>query len=99
MIDFRKGRLAMDRELKPGDTIVFTGLLGLNMGPQEHRERFKSVAAECGLRVTTAVSGKTTFLVADDPETDSGKASKARDLGTPIVDYATYLRDWGIRLL
>lgn len=45
-----------------------------------------------GLRVTGSVSSNTTLVVAADPDSLSGKARKARSLGVPIVDYATYLR-------
>lgn len=41
--------------------------------------------------MTGVVSRKTTIVVAADPDSISGKARKARDLGIPIVDYATYL--------
>jgi len=72
--------------LKPGDAVVFTG-----DAPGVDRTDLEYQARALGLRVTGAVSGKTGLVVAADPDSISGKARKARDLGVPIVDYATYL--------
>lgn len=72
--------------LSQGDAVVFTGeALGVERSELEYQAR------SLGLRVTGAVSGKTKLVVAADPDSISGKARKARDLGIPIVDYATYL--------
>lgn len=70
-----------------GDAVVFTGET-----PGIDRAGLEYQASALGLRVTGAVSGKTRLLVAADPDSLSGKARKARDLGVPIVDCATYLR-------
>lgn len=72
--------------LRPGDTVVFTG-----DAPGIDRAELEYQARALGLRVTGAVSGKTNLVVAADPDSISGKARKARDLGLPIVDYATYI--------
>jgi DNA polymerase-3 subunit epsilon len=72
--------------LAPGDAVVFTG-----DAPGVDRAELEYQARSLGLRVTGAVSGKTNLVVAADPDSISGKARKARDLGVPIVDYATYL--------
>lgn len=72
--------------LRPGAAVVFTGdAAGVD------REDLEYQARALGLRVTGAVSGKTSLVVAADPDSISGKARKARELGIPIVDYATYL--------
>lgn len=71
--------------LSPGDAVVFTG-----DAPGVDRSDLEYQAKALGLRVTGAVSGKTSLVVAADPDSISGKARKARDLGVPIVDYATY---------
>lgn len=71
--------------LKPGDAVVFTG-----DAPGVDRSELEYQARALGLRVTSAVSGKTCLVVAADPDSISGKARKARDLGVPIVDYPTY---------
>jgi DNA polymerase-3 subunit epsilon len=72
--------------LKQGDRVVFTG-----DAPGVERAELEYQARSLGLRVTSAVSGKTSLVVAADPDSISGKARKARDLGVPIVDYATYV--------
>ncbi len=72
--------------LKPGDAVVFTG-----EAPGIDRIDLEYQARSLGLRPTRTVSGKTTIVVAADPDSMSGKARKARDLGVPIVDYRTYL--------
>lgn len=76
--------------LKAGDAVVFTG-----DAPGLDREELEYQARSLGLRVTGAVSGKTTLVVAADPDSISGKARKARELGTHIVDYDTYIRMLG----
>lgn len=73
--------------LHAGDRIVFTG-----DEPGLDRNTLAQEAKALGLRVTNAVSGRTDLLVAADPDSLSGKARKARELGVPIVDYRTYLR-------
>ncbi len=72
--------------LVAGDAVVFTG-----EAPGIERLELEYQAKSLGLRVTSAVSGKTRLVVAADPDSISGKARKARDLGIPIVDYASYL--------
>jgi DNA polymerase-3 subunit epsilon len=73
--------------LKPGDAVVFTGdAPGIDRADLEYQAR------SVGLRPTGSVSGKTNLVVAADPDSLSGKARKARDLGIPIVGYDTYLR-------
>ncbi|MHB8868061.1 MAG: exonuclease domain-containing protein [Thermoleophilia bacterium] len=72
--------------LKPGDAVVFTG-----DAPGVDRAELEYQARALGLRVTGSVSGKTSLVVAADPDSISGKARKARDLGVPIVDYAAYM--------
>jgi DNA polymerase-3 subunit epsilon len=72
--------------LKPGDAVAFTGETpGLDRADLEYQAR------ALGLRISGSVSRKTSLVVAADPDSISGKARRARDLGIPIVDYATYL--------
>jgi len=71
--------------LKADDAVVFTG-----EAPGIERADLEIQAQTLALRVTGSVSRKTQLLVAADPDSLSGKARKARDLGVPIVDYATY---------
>jgi DNA polymerase-3 subunit epsilon len=72
--------------LRPGNVVVFTG-----EAPGIDRADLEYQARSLGLRVASSVSGKTTLLVAADPDSISGKARKARELGIPIVDYGTYV--------
>jgi DNA polymerase-3 subunit epsilon len=69
--------------LRPGDTVVLTG--------QMHRGRAEitAQAQAAGLRMTSAVSRRTTVVVAADPDTLSGKARDARTLGVPVVNEHT----------
>lgn len=71
--------------LRPGDRIVFTG-----EAPGLDREDLKYQAQVLGLHVTGSVSGKTDLVVAADPDSLSGKARRARELGVPIVGYQSY---------
>lgn len=73
--------------LKAGDAVVFTGEV-----PGFDRADLAMQASTLGLRVTGSVSGKTQLLVAADPDSLSGKARRARDLGVPIVNYPTYFQ-------
>lgn len=73
--------------LREGDAVVFTG-----EAPGHDRSALIRQARDLGLRVTSAVSGRTRLLVAADPDSISSKARKARELGVPIVDYESYLK-------
>jgi DNA polymerase-3 subunit epsilon len=66
--------------LKPGDLIAFTGqMTGL-------RDDWEQRATKHGLKIAENSLTKTTrLLVAADPDSLSGKASKARRYGIPIV--------------
>lgn len=65
--------------LTPGDRICFTGQMSLP------REGLVALADLAGLRVTGSVSKKTTFLVCADADSLSGKARKAREVGTIVI--------------
>ena len=71
--------------LQPGDKVVFTG-----EAPGTDRVDLEYQAQALGLRATSAVSGRTRLLVAADPDSLSGKARKAREIGIPIVGFGTY---------
>lgn len=73
--------------LKPGDVVVFTG-----EAPGIERADLEMQAHTLGLRVTGSVSRRTNLVVAADPDSLSGKARKARDLGVPIVGYPAYFQ-------
>lgn len=73
--------------LQPGDRVVFTGET-----PGVSRRTLEIQSRDAGLRVTGSVSGRTSLLVAADPDSISGKARRARELDIPIVDVATFVR-------
>ena len=72
--------------LRPGDTVVLTGQM------QRGRSEITTQAKAAGLRMTSAVSRKTTVVVAADPDSLSGKARDARALGVPVVNETTFMR-------
>lgn len=75
-----------DARLTPGDRIVFTGDM------ETPRPELEAAAKAAGLRVVGSVSRLTKILVAADPASESGKARKAREVGTPIVTEHVFLR-------
>ncbi|GAB2968649.1 hypothetical protein LWP59_27235 [Amycolatopsis acidiphila] len=72
--------------LRPGDRIVLTGDMKLA------RAEIVGRATAAGLRVTGTPSSKTRVVAAADPDSLSGKAKKARQLGVPIVGEDFFLR-------
>lgn len=74
----------LDFELKrdvAGMSFVFTG------------GRMKDLEATLvilGAKIGSSVSGKTTVLVAKDPDTKSGKVKRAEKLGIPIMDHDSF---------
>ncbi|OMB88077.1 exonuclease domain-containing protein [Mycolicibacterium conceptionense] len=83
---------ARDREagiagftLRAGDRVVFTGEMS--------RPRDEWVAEICTAGLTTGgISKSTRLVVAQDPDSLSGKAVKARQYGIPVVDEKTFVR-------
>jgi DNA polymerase-3 subunit epsilon len=64
--------------LKIGDSVVLTG----DMTPP--KSEMADLLAKFGVEVKTGVSKKTSFVVAADTNSFSGKSQKARELGIPI---------------
>lgn len=77
---------APDNQLRPGDRVVFTGDMDLP------RDEWQGLAKQAGLKVTSSVSRLTKFVVAADANSQSEKASRARELGVRIVNEATFSR-------
>lgn len=71
--------------LHPGDRVSLTGSMQLD------RETWVAKARAAGLEVGGVVR-RSALLVAADPESRSGKARRARELGVPIVDEPTFAR-------
>ena len=69
--------------LRPGDRVVFTG--EMNRG----RDEWVSTICAAGL-ASGGISKSTRLLVAADPDSQSGKAAKARQYGIPVVSEAAF---------
>lgn len=59
-----------------GQKVVFTGF---------RDSELEAAVEAAGGQIQSAVSGKTTILVCADPNSNSGKAKKARDLGVKVI--------------
>jgi len=59
-----------------GQVIVFTGV---------RNKEWEAAIVAAGGEVSTTVGKKTTLVVAKDPEENSGKIKKAREMGIRIV--------------
>ena len=70
--------------LSAGHRIVFTGEMS------RPRSDFEAAALAAGLQPMNAVSGKTDVLVCADPDSQSGKARKARALGVRVIGEAVF---------
>lgn len=66
--------------IQQGLTVVFTG-----DHPEYDRDSLVRLAVELGLIVQSGVSKSTQLVAAADPESNSGKAGKARQYGIPII--------------
>lgn len=73
--------------MTPGLRVVFTG-----DRPDHPREGLVAHARRLGLEVLGGVTKSTDVLVAADPESNSGKAGKARRYGIPVLDAAAFAR-------
>lgn len=69
----------------PGTLVVFTGAM-----PQP-RDYYEGIAASAGLIVKSAVTKKVGLVVAEDSDSLSSKAVKARAYGIPIIGVADFL--------
>lgn len=72
-------------EIQPGLNVTFTG-----DDPQHPREGLVAYALQLGLNVLANVTKKSDLLVAFDTASSSGKASKARAYGVPVVSTALF---------
>lgn len=71
--------------LKPGDKVVFTGELSVP------RDKWVALAEDVGLK-HGGVNKGTKLVVAADPDSQSGKAAKARSYGIPVITEAAFAR-------
>jgi len=79
-----------------GQSVCFTGqLVGTIEGRPITRTEAQRLAAEAGLTVKTNISRGLNILVIADPDSQSGKATKARDFGTRVMAEAVFWRTIG----
>jgi DNA polymerase-3 subunit epsilon len=80
-----------------GQRVCFTGeLLATLNGSPIRREIAEALASEAGLIVTSGVSKKLDILVVADPNTQSGKAKKAREYGIRILSEPVFWQMLGV---
>ena len=72
--------------LATGMRVVFTG-----DHPDHERSELESLAAGLGLIPTGGVSKNTSFVCAADSATESGKATKARRYGIPVISVEEFV--------
>ena len=76
---------ATEFRLSPGDQICLTGQMS------RPREAIEADAVARGL-VVGGLTKKTRVLVAADPDSQSGKAAKARSYGVPVITEKAFNR-------
>jgi len=80
-----------------GKCVCFTGQLNSKLdGNLIDRALAQQLAMERGLILKSGVSNKLDFLVTADPNSLSGKAKKARELGTKIIAESVFWNMIGI---
>ncbi len=80
-----------------GQRVCFTGELNCTIGGQPvNRSLAEALANQAGLTVTGSVTKNLDLLVVADPNTQSGKAKKARSYGTRILSDAVFWRMVGV---
>ncbi|MFF2147273.1 DEDDh family exonuclease [Kitasatospora sp. NPDC058190] len=80
------GRWEDGKPLVQGMRVAFTGDTATD------REVLEDRTVEAGLHIATSVSRLTSLLVTNEPSSWSGKARKAREVGTPVVSEDAYLQ-------
>ncbi|MGV9267749.1 DEDDh family exonuclease [Kitasatospora sp. NPDC003701] len=80
------GRWEDGKPLVQGMRVAFTGDTATD------RELLEDRAAEAGLHIASSVSRLTSLLVTNEPTSWSGKARKAREVGTPVLGEDAFLQ-------
>ncbi len=82
-----------------GLSVCFTGaLIGRIDGDLITRSEAQELATQAGLIVKTGVSKGLDLLVVADPDSQSGKAKRARELGTRVMAEAVFWRAIGAQV-
>jgi DNA polymerase-3 subunit epsilon len=80
-----------------GKSVCFTGTLGCSIkGRPITREQAQALAAQAGLVVLQGVTKKLGILVLADPDSQSGKAKKARSYGTRLMGEVVFWTAIGV---
>ncbi|MBA4031747.1 MAG: hypothetical protein C0478_12780 [Planctomyces sp.] len=80
-----------------GKSVCFTGQLSATVGGQPiSRDLAEALARDAGLSISSNVTKRLDLLVVADPNTQSGKAKKAREYGIRILSDAVFWRLAGI---
>lgn len=80
-----------------GKSVCFTGQLGCSIkGRLLTRERAEELAVQGGMIVLRGVTRKLDVLVLADPDTESGKAKKARSYGTRLMAEIVFWSTLGV---
>jgi DNA polymerase-3 subunit epsilon len=81
-----------------GKTVCFTGeITSMLDGERITRELAEKLATEAGLEVRQSVTKRLDVLIVADPDTQSGKARKAREYGVRIMAEGVFWRALGVR--
>ena len=91
----KKPKRAAQHESLDGKSVCFTGNLAGPDGKGIKRPDAATLAEESGLKFAKSVSKKLDILVMADPDSASGKASKAKKYGTRIMAEAAFWRAIG----
>lgn len=82
-----------------GRSVCFTGECSCSiLGTMISRTEAERIATEKGLKVMNSVTKKLDYLVVADPNTQSGKAQKARTYGVHIIHEPRFWRQLGINV-
>lgn len=82
-----------------GMRICFTGeLQGLHDGQLVSRQLAEELATEAGLHVADSVTKKLDLLVLADPQSQSGKAKRARRYGIRIIQELVFWKAIGVQI-
>jgi len=86
----------LPQESLVGKTVCFTGELRCRLNGQLiERSQAEQLAQEAGLVPVSSVTKKLDLLVVADPDSNSGKAKKARDYGVRIITETAFWRRIG----
>jgi DNA polymerase-3 subunit epsilon len=95
--DMQTNGLRPERGHLQGMTVCFTGECACSIeGERIARNRAERIATDNGLRVVSTVTKRLDILVVADPNTQSGKAKKARKYRVRIVPEPRFWRELGV---